>query len=615
MVTDSAALVLFAIRSAVKLSQQVRLAVVDATRRRSITLPLPNFFTDTDELDAADWFQSMPQGKRFVEGYEREGRRFPPDARLGELLGRADSWTTEEKRELVDLHIKYRNLVHAEEGGWDWSGGNSGAADPDEVYALLTIQQWRRGTDPTPSTLHRVAGTLVEIGIDYAMSSPDLLDKNSKRGQAIYGFLSALDGLDFKEGDLQELPGRLFVAVLETAAEHRELISGDLRIQEFIKVTTTAVSKDVAVRLKAIREDAALDEIGKDAARAWVQDWAQLVFRSVLGSGGRLVLSDPGRFFGVDDPGRTELISKVGNSLLDLVLAENGKWGRLITREGLETMLKAALEAVGNHPEILSETKNEGVLRLIVGLAEDLRKTNGLLNLDVLPEVVRLVLENTGENLPLFWPDLQHKPEANLLMIAARTTLEILSRPPAEGDTWRPRLRRQDLLEVTEVVIGELVNNPGWLVDKAGKLDRTLRDVVESVLGALRGRADQRLSLSTAVEILKAALRSAALRPEFLKNLPSGGPMILGALLDTVMGTVFAQGQDSAAAWCLIGAQTLEGLVEVVLRVAGTHGVPLNKGAIAQVTEALQQTVQDLLDAKGFSLDGFESLLRQKLTI
>ena len=75
MFTDSAALILFAIRSAVKLSQQVRLAVVDSTRRRSITLPLPKFFAATDEVDAENWFSTMPQGKKFVEGFERNGRR------------------------------------------------------------------------------------------------------------------------------------------------------------------------------------------------------------------------------------------------------------------------------------------------------------------------------------------------------------------------------------------------------------------------------------------------------------------------------------------------------------------------------------------------------------
>jgi len=611
MFTDSATLVLFAIRSVVKLSQQIRLAVVDATRRRSLTLPLPNFQTGTDAVDAESFFKTMPEGQKFVTGYERNGHRIPPDLRLKELLkGSAADLPPEERQELMDLHAKYLQVNRAE-NGLQWNDHTTAA--PEDMYALLTIQQWQRGTDPTPSTLHRVAGTLIEIGIDYAMTSPDLLDKNSQRGKAIYGFLSGLDALDFKEGDLQEMPARLFVAVLETAAENSALVSGDLRVQEFIQVTSKAVSTDVAARLKSINEDPDLDAIGKDAARLRVQDWAQLVFRSTLSSGGQLVLSDPGRFFGVEDTGRGELITQVGSSLLDLILAEDGGLQAVVTRQGVETMLKAALQAVGDHPEILGQTQNEGVRKLIAGVAKDLQATHHLLNRDVLPEVVRLVLENTGENLPLFWPDLANDPETNLLATAAQTALKILSRPPAAGDRWKPAFRSSDLLELTEVVIQELVNNPGWLLDKTGNLDRTLRDVVESVLGVLRARGDQRLSLSTGVEILKAALRAAALRPEFLKNLPNNGPMILAALMDSVIGTVFGQAQNSAAAWRLVGAQTIEGLVSVVLRVTADHPGALKKAALDVVSATLTQAVEDLVAGNGFSLEAFESALQKGL--
>ena len=52
MVSDSAALVLFAIRSALKLGQQLRLAYVDNTKRRELVLPLPNFFSSPDVVSA-----------------------------------------------------------------------------------------------------------------------------------------------------------------------------------------------------------------------------------------------------------------------------------------------------------------------------------------------------------------------------------------------------------------------------------------------------------------------------------------------------------------------------------------------------------------------------------
>jgi hypothetical protein len=56
MITDSAALVLFAIRSSVRLGHEARQAYVDATRRRHLSLPLPNFFSSSNAADAFQYF-------------------------------------------------------------------------------------------------------------------------------------------------------------------------------------------------------------------------------------------------------------------------------------------------------------------------------------------------------------------------------------------------------------------------------------------------------------------------------------------------------------------------------------------------------------------------------
>ena len=136
--------------------------------------------------------------------------------------------------------------------------------------------------------------------------------------------------------------------------------------------------------------------------------------------------------------------------------------------------------------------------RLLGAVAADLARTPDLLRQDLLPEVVRLILEHTGENLPLLWPDAVGRPEANLLFVAVRTTLEVLAGPPGDDVAWRVRFRRADLFRVLEVVVNEVTSNPGWVVDAAGRVDRTLKDVLESVLAVLRTRADARLSVSTA---------------------------------------------------------------------------------------------------------------------
>ena len=66
MVSDSAAVVMFAIRSGIRLGQQIRKSYIDATKRRDLTLPLPKFFADIDSNDEAQWFNSG-DGQQFLD--------------------------------------------------------------------------------------------------------------------------------------------------------------------------------------------------------------------------------------------------------------------------------------------------------------------------------------------------------------------------------------------------------------------------------------------------------------------------------------------------------------------------------------------------------------------
>src|SRR6185295_5401577 len=59
-----AELIMFAIRSAIKLAQQSRVAYVDATRRRELVLPLPNFPAAITVDDAGGYFAGP--GVRYV---------------------------------------------------------------------------------------------------------------------------------------------------------------------------------------------------------------------------------------------------------------------------------------------------------------------------------------------------------------------------------------------------------------------------------------------------------------------------------------------------------------------------------------------------------------------
>src|ERR1051326_9189163 len=290
MVTDSAALVLFAIRSALKLGQQLRLAYVDNTRRRELLLPLPNFFSSPDIVSATNYFAGP--GERHVA----------VSARLAALLEKqkapGQSLTTGEESELRAFHSEFFNVDLALNGRLgEASDGSSLSADA--LNALITIRQWRRGTDPNPPVVQRLDGTLVEIGVDYFLNVPGALNKNSSYSKVIAGVLDGLSQINFAEEQLRDLPVRLFAASAETISAHPEWLSGNSQVQELVKVATRAISANTAARLEQLQAGGNSDLVKEQR----VLDWAELVFRSVLSSAGHLVLAEPKRFLGVAGDG------------------------------------------------------------------------------------------------------------------------------------------------------------------------------------------------------------------------------------------------------------------------------------------------------------------------
>ena len=600
MVTDSAALVMFAIRSGIRLSQQVRKSYIDATKRRDLVLPLPKFFAAVDSLDEAQWFHSG-DGKPYCD-------RSPRLKEIVKNFGNQQPLSEPEKQEIHDFYQDYHTLFLAERGLLPPVKENGSDQDfpAEEVIAWVTVRQWAKGTDPNPSTLQRMAGTFIEIGVDYFATMPGALSTDSAWGKALSGFLDAMEEIDFAEGRLSDLPARLMIAGLETLAAQPELLAADGTVREIIKVTAHSLSENVSNRLAQINA-------GDLKGRMRVKDWAELTFRSVLSSAGRLVLSQPERFLGVDDEAHGALVTNVGNAVLDLVLDQpEMKLDRIFGREGLETVIKAALSTLGDHPEILVQTDNEGLRTLLSQTAEELSQFDTLLNPDMLPEMLRVVLEKTGQNLDLLWPDLKNKPETNLALTAAKATLAALSEP-IPGVKWKLRFTKQHLVWITETVIDELAANPQWLLNKAGAENETLEAALRAALKVLSQRGDERISPATGIRILEAVVATAVLRQEFVQRLPETGQALVVSVLDTVMAAAFNKNLDPKAAWQLIRAEAIEGLAEVTLRLLARTN--LDPALLTVLKSALKQQTDALAAGELFTLPAFEKRLATALQL
>jgi hypothetical protein len=603
----SSDLILLAIQSALRLGVQARAAYVDATRRRALVLPLPNYQAKSDVYDAVEYFRGP--GKRHVPK-----SKFLKN--LHDHLGGTDNSTQivdtlgeEQKTELMVLHSDFATLDFTEKGyGFEKPYGQFTSED---LINILRIRQWRKGNDPYPTLLRCFAGTFIEIGVDYFAHYPGALNKNSIYGKALYALFDSLDQISFTEEFAEErigdLPGRLLVATLEEVSENSEFLSGDPKCQKLIAVTSDALVKDVTSRISGIRDSTG--GAGNEDREARVKAWAELVFRSVLASGGRFVASNPKEFLGVEEPAGSELASRVCQAVLGFVLDQpEGHLDRVFGREGLEVVIRASLSALGKHPELLLHIEDVGLKSLLSRIASELLRYDALFETGILPEVVRMILDKTGENLYLLWPQWAKHPENHLLISAVRVVAESLtSVPPAAK--WRSRFTREDMLRVFEAAFDEFVNNPGWLMDHSGNVKDNLKVALEAVVGVFRRQEDRRLSTQDASHILNAALKAVARRQEFLERLPNGTPMV-AALIDVMLNSIFRK-KDDMASWSLVRSEIILEAIEAVLNLMAETGVTEEK--VKKLRTLMKKQVKALNEGRPWSKELFEAELRTGL--
>jgi hypothetical protein len=299
----------------------------------------------------------------------------------------------------------------------------------------------------------------------------------------------------------------------------------------------------------------------------------------------------------------------VGLAVLGFVLDQpEAHLDRVLGREGLEVVIRASLSALGKHPELLLHPENIGLKTLLSQAASELGRHKALLDTGILPEMARLILDKTGENLYLLWPQWAKHPENNLLLIAAKVVLETLTSVPRTAK-WKPQFTREDMLRVFEATFDEFVNNPGWLIDRSGNVNDNLKVALEAVVGVLRKQQDRRLNTRDASHILSAALKAVARRQEFLEPLPNGTPMV-AALIDAVLSSIFGKKNDRAT-WSLVRSEVIIGIVEAVLSMLAEAGVTEDK--VKKLRALMKNQVKAINEGKPWSIELFETELRTEL--
>lgn len=579
-------IIVFGIVSGLRLLEAGRRAYVESTISRDLVVPLPNFSPEMTVGTATDYFRGA--GAPFLKDLPR----------LKELCDKVDAGVQLTGEEREDLLIGYKEikLLNALESG-DVSGREA-SLDPEALSALVRVRQFARNQTPFPTAFQRVAGGLIQIGIDYFANMPGVLDERSASGKALRGFLQSIDELNFADGRVDDLAKSLFLAALETIGNTPSLLAGDDKVEKLVEVVSRGLAKDIRSRVDKL---APKDLSRKEKA----EQWGQLVLRSMLGSAGEFVLSNPASYLDTQGPGEEALVSSVGTCLLDLILEEDAvDLSRLFTRESLDRLVRTSLRTLGDHPDLIG-TEHQGLKAMLAHAARDLSQASNILSPDILPEMMRLILEKSAANMDLLWPEgFRNEPKKHLLVTASRELLVCLAGQAEPGKPWKPTFTRDQLLEVAEVVLDEVVQNPGWVIREAGDENSALFHAVQGAFDALKRAPAGRIHPGTITEVLKGAVKAAALRKDLLERIPIDGEstMALKAALETVVDAMLSDSLDAKARWTLARDEVFTAAACAALAKLAEAGA--SESNIKKVRSILDVAGEDIRAGRAWTLEG-----------
>ncbi len=587
--------ILFSINSAIKLGRNLQRAYALSLRTKELVLPLPAYNRDVSETTVEFFFED--EGKSFLGKIDR----------LDELHEKAKNSRLDDE-ELEEYRQFYGVFFAALNPQPDPSQEATVLLDTQEVLYLFTIRQWERGKAKRRTALQLVAGTIVEIGVDYFQSVPGALNLESSQGRIVHSFLTAIDDISFsEETDLKALLSRrivpgLFISAVETLEELSTEIAQDEKIQRFIQTTSKHIADDLFQRLENTAAGHNPDE---------VVNWGRVVFSSLIRNASQYVFTSADHLFDTNEA-ESKLIESTGLTLMSMLFDESGdsiNLRKVLTADGLDTIVRSALAVIGEHPELLS--RQEGIRQIVGGISNALSQS-GLQRPDLLPELARLILENTAGNLHLLWRAEQGEAE-HLLLTTVSELLALLARPVPEGQ-WRPQLSRSQLLGLATLLVDEVVNNPDWALRSTDE-QSILGGVLRSTFDALRNVPPQeRLTLDTLEWIIQLNLRAVVTTPRILEAVDLATDeeekVILEQAMTLAVSFVFAP--DSRQTPKVYRAQLLKELLEYIFGVILARH-PDQRGLMLVDLILFKESGLDF--SKGFNREWADRLLDAALTV
>ncbi len=586
MFASTGELIIFAVKAGIKLGQQGKTAYAEATINRDLTLPLPNFQPSVSTGIADSYFAGA--GNRYVNeipGLEKLYRK----SMVGDVLSPA------EEKKYIDYYLDFKREDDIKAG---LIKGDGIGLSSEALLSLVKVRQWALRKSPFPSAYQRVLGTLIEIGVDYFSKDSGIIDKETAAGKALLGFLNSVDHLDFATSGIDTLARKLFIAALESIEGNPELLGADKATEHLVRAVASGLITDINRHVDAVGDT---DLTRKEE----IYEWGQTILRSVLSNAGEEVFENPSLYLPVRDIGERALVTSIGKTFLDLVLEDDTvDLQNLFSRKALDRIVKTTLKVLSKHPSLVG-VDNQGLKKIMSAVLKEFSGFEHEFNLNMVPEIMRVILEKTAANAELVWPDGFNDPGKHLLIVAAKELVEELTSPPANGSGWKPQLSRSQIMHIVQVALDEVVRNPQWLIDMAESKAPYPGTAVGAALRALSEEPGRKLTPDSVKTMAEEVIRAVARDIKFLDTVKMNGKdaSIIEHAMDTIVESLLADDTSNRARWILAREGVFEVVVGLVLALLEKEG--LSAENITLVGKALTKTVDGLSAGNPWNISEF----------
>jgi hypothetical protein len=562
-------LVMFAIQAGVALGRKTYDVLVESTQAAPLLLPLGSLAGSVQEADAVLFF-NRPENRALVEGG-------------GPYHGLS-------REQLVVACATVRQVGDRL--------GDAGPSAAETIRALHAFDQHRRAFGPR-SPWQRIAGTVVEIGIDYFVANPQAMGRDSPSRRIVLAFLAGIRDVPFAEGDPVTVVGDTLLAGLRVLGDDATLVADDARLQALLGGVTASLAAD-------LRTAASLGE------RQRREDLFRRVTAGLLRGGadavaGHVDLFVRGRGQGGD----------VVRSAVTGVLAGVRDRDDLFSNEALAALVRTALGAVAGHATLLADDRlvRAVIERTVAALTAD--PARALFSTGSVEAVTRAALAAVADNVATLVD-----PAAPARQAVAEALVAMghgLASELAGGTPLRALLSTDQLVELTRLVLDAVARHPERLLRAEGGDAR--RTALAQVLGSLAralGREPTRLVTgSTFLALVRTALPVALRNLDRLVDLKATDPAT--NLLFKVVAAVGGAALGERDRRRLLDRDVFVETVRVVLPTVSAHLDALPDGQ-AEVVEAVLSAALDLSTAElegrinGDTLPGLvDHLLRARL--